>query len=62
MIPANILDRMLSEIKANKTGIQDLNKGFEKRKLEDDKSFAALREESDFIINKSKLDRVVALV
>ena len=59
MIPSNILDRMLSEIKANKTGIEDLNNGFEKRKLEDNKSFAALREEADFIVNKSKLDRVV---
>jgi hypothetical protein len=59
VIPANILDRMLSEIKANKDGIEDLNNGFEKRKLEDNKSFAALREESDFIVNKSKLDRVV---
>jgi hypothetical protein len=58
-IPANILDRMLSEIKANKAGIEDLNNGFEKRKVEDNKSFAALREESDFIVNKSKLDRVV---
>jgi hypothetical protein len=59
LIPANVLDLMLSEIKANKTGIADLNKGFKKRKLEDNRSFAALREESDFVVNKSKLDRVV---
>jgi hypothetical protein len=50
---------MLADIRSNKAGVDKLNKGFEKRKLEDNKSFAALREEADFNVNKTKQDRVV---
>jgi len=59
MISTKVLDSMLADIRANKDGVQKLNKGFENRKLEDNKSFAALREEADFNVNKSKQDRVV---
>jgi hypothetical protein len=58
-VPSNVLDIMLSDIKANKVEIENLNRGIKKRKVEDNKSFAALREEADFIVNKSKQDRVV---
>jgi hypothetical protein len=59
LIPTKILDSMLANIRSNKAGGDKLNKCFEKRKLEDNKSFAALREEADFNVNKSKQDRVV---
>jgi hypothetical protein len=59
LVPTSVLDSMLADIRSNKAGVDKLNAGFEKRKLEDNKSFQALREESDFIVNKSKLDRVV---
>ena len=59
MISTKVLDSMLADIRANKEGVYKLNKGFENRKLEDNKSFAALREEADFNVNKSKQDRVV---
>jgi hypothetical protein len=59
MISTKVLDSMLADIQANKEGVYKLNKGFENRKLEDNKSFAALREEADFNVNKSKQDRVV---
>ena len=59
LISAKILDTILSDIRSNKTGIENLNADFKKRKVEDNKSLAALREEADFNVNRSKQDRVV---
>jgi hypothetical protein len=59
LVPTSVLDSMLADIRSNKAGVDKLNAGFEKRKLEDNKSLAALREEADFNVNRSKQDRVV---
>jgi hypothetical protein len=59
LIPAKILDAMLSDIRSNKAGIKNLNVDFKKRKLEDNKCLAALSEEADLNVNKSKQDWVV---
>ncbi len=59
LIPTKVLDYILADIRSNKAGVDKLNKGFEERKLEDSKSFAALREEANFNVNKSKQDRFI---
>jgi hypothetical protein len=59
VIPTRILDAMLGDIRDNRMKIEDLEGRVMKRQIEDNKCFAALREEADFVVNKSKQDRIV---
>ena len=59
IVPSNVLDTMLGDIKRNRMRIEDLGAKVARRQKEDNKCFAALREEADYIINKSKQDRIV---
>jgi len=59
LVPTNVLDAMLGDIRNNRIRIENLSKNVAKRQFDDNKCLAALREESDYAINKTKQDRIV---
>jgi hypothetical protein len=59
VVPTRILDAMLGDIRNNRMKIEDLEEKVMTRQIEDNKCLAGLREEADFVVNKSKQDRIV---